>query len=91
MEPYQDMTDLVKVLMHPAPLAILEMQRDGEECACHLTAMLGARQAYVSQQLMVLREAGLVIARHDGWNIDRCGRQDPHAHPAPHDFNPELC
>ncbi len=61
--------DLFKVLMHPTRLAILEMLRDGEECVCHMTAALGARQAYVSQQLMVLREAGLVIDRRDGWNI----------------------
>ncbi len=69
MEPYQDMTDLFKVLIHPTRLAILEMLRDGEECVCHMTAMLGARQAYVSQQLMVLREAELVVDRRDGWNI----------------------
>jgi DNA-binding transcriptional ArsR family regulator len=69
VEPYQDITDLFKVLMHPTRLAILEMLRNGEECVCHMTAMLGARQAYVSQQLMVLREAGLVIDRRDGWNI----------------------
>jgi DNA-binding transcriptional ArsR family regulator len=69
MEPYQEITDLFKVLIHPTRLAILEMLRDGEECVCHMTAMLGSRQAYVSQQLMVLREAGLVIDRRDGWNI----------------------
>ena len=27
------------------------------------------RQAYISQHLMVLRDAGLVIDRRDGWNI----------------------
>ncbi len=61
--------ELFKVLIHPTRLAILDMLREGEECVCHMTAMLGARQAYVSQQLMVLREAGLVIDRRDGWNI----------------------
>jgi DNA-binding transcriptional ArsR family regulator len=69
METFQEVTELFKVLMHPTRLAILEMLRNGEECVCHMTAMLGARQAYVSQQLMVLREAGLVIDRRDGWNI----------------------
>jgi DNA-binding transcriptional ArsR family regulator len=69
MEPFQDITELFKVLIHPTRLAILEILRNGEECVCHMTAMLGARQAYVSQQLMVLREAGLVIDRRDGWNI----------------------
>jgi DNA-binding transcriptional ArsR family regulator len=69
MEVYENTAELFKVLMHPTRLAILEMLRNGEECVCHMTAMLGARQAYVSQQLMVLREAGLVIDRRDGWNI----------------------
>src|SRR5512143_4001563 len=69
MEVYESTAELFKVLVHPTRLAILDMLRNGEECVCHMTAMLGARQAYVSQQLMVLREAGLVIDRRDGWNI----------------------
>jgi DNA-binding transcriptional ArsR family regulator len=69
MQDYESITELFKVLIHPTRLAILEMLRDGEECVCHMTAMLGARQAYVSQQLMVLREAELVTDRRDGWNI----------------------
>jgi DNA-binding transcriptional ArsR family regulator len=69
MDPFEDAAALFKLLSHPTRLAILEMLRNGEECVCHMTAMLGVRQAYVSQQLMVLREAGLVIDRRDGWNI----------------------
>jgi ArsR family transcriptional regulator len=34
-----------------------------------MEAALGLRQAYISQQLMVLREAGLIQDRRDGWNI----------------------
>ncbi|MCX6028076.1 MAG: metalloregulator ArsR/SmtB family transcription factor [Chloroflexi bacterium] len=60
---------LFKTLMHPTRLAILQILRDGEECVCHMEATLGLRQAYISQQLMVLREAGLVADRRDGWNI----------------------
>lgn len=55
--------------MHPARLAILDLLREGEECVCHIEAYLGYRQAYISQQLMVLREAGLVEDRRVGWNI----------------------
>jgi DNA-binding transcriptional ArsR family regulator len=69
MEVHESPAELLKVLAHPTRLAILEMLRDGEECVCHMTAMLGQRQAYVSQHLMVLREAGLVMDRRDGWNI----------------------
>jgi ArsR family transcriptional regulator len=34
-----------------------------------MEAVLGLRQAYISQHLMVLREAGLVDDRRDGWNV----------------------
>jgi DNA-binding transcriptional ArsR family regulator len=60
---------LFKALMHPARLAILDILRGGEACVCHLEAALSYRQAYISQQLMVLRDAGLVQDRRDGWNV----------------------
>jgi len=69
MDSYQTQAQLFKVLMHPTRLAILEELRDGEQCVCHMEAVLGLRQAYISQHLMVLRDAGLVIDRRDGWNI----------------------
>lgn len=69
MEAQQSLADLFKVLTHPARIAILELLRGGEQCVCHLEATLGARQAYISQQLAVLREAGLVADERDGLNI----------------------
>ena len=38
-------------------------------CVCHLEAVLGLRQASISQHLMVLRKAGLVTSHRDGRNI----------------------
>lgn len=38
----------------------------GEACVCHLKSILGYRQAYISQQLMALREAGLLSTRREG-------------------------
>jgi DNA-binding transcriptional ArsR family regulator len=69
LEAYQNLSNLFKLLAHPARVAILVLLREGEECVCHMTTILGLRQAYVSQQLMALRQAGLVIDRRDGWNI----------------------
>jgi ArsR family transcriptional regulator len=69
METYQTQAQLFKVLMHPNRLAILEELREGEQCVCHMEAIFGLRQAYISQHLMVLRDAGLVTDRRDGWNI----------------------
>lgn len=63
------MPKLFKALAHPARLEILEILRQDEECVCHMEAKLGCRQAYISQQLMILRDAGLVKDRRDGWNI----------------------
>jgi ArsR family transcriptional regulator len=61
--------NLFKALMHPARLSILEILREGEQCVCHLETVLGCRQAYISQHLMVLRDAGLVDDRRDGARI----------------------
>jgi len=66
---YQAQAQILKVLTHPARLAILDILREGEHCVCHMEAYLGYRQAYISQQLAVLREAGLIEDRRDGWNI----------------------
>jgi DNA-binding transcriptional ArsR family regulator len=66
---YEQEVQVFKILSHPARLAILDILRDGEHCVCHMEAHLGFRQAYISQQLSVLREAGLIQDRRDGWNI----------------------
>jgi DNA-binding transcriptional ArsR family regulator len=69
MEIYEQETKIYKSLMHPARLAILDLLREGEHCVCHMEATFGYRQAYISQHLMVLRDAGLVEDRRDGLNI----------------------
>lgn len=69
MSIYPSQTKLFKALMHPARLEILSELRQGEHCVCHLEAVLGYRQAYISQHLSVLKEAGIVEDRRDGWNI----------------------
>ena len=69
MEDYESQAELFKVLMHPVRLAILDLLRASSECVCHMEAILDHRQAYISQHLMVLRQAGLVEDQRDGWNI----------------------
>ena len=69
MENYKDQAKLFKALMHPVRLEILDILREDEACVCHLEAALGYRQAYISQHLSVLRDAGLVQDRRNGWNI----------------------
>ena len=57
---------LFQALSHPVRLRILDILSRQEACVCHLTAILGQRQPYVSQQLATLREAGLVTDRREG-------------------------
>ncbi len=66
---YTDATVRFKALAHPVRLQILDMLRRGEVCVCHMEAALGKRQAYISQQLMVLRDAGLVESRKEGLSV----------------------
>ena len=63
---YRQPARLFHLLSHPARLHILDELRRDEACVCHLQAVLKRPQAYVSQQLRVLREAGMVADRKDG-------------------------
>jgi len=67
--PFKAPANLFKTLAHPARLAILSILRDGEQCVCHIEAMLKLRQAYISQHLKVLKDAEIVSDRRDGWNM----------------------
>ena len=69
MNMYEAQSDLLKALSHSTRLAILDILRDGEQCVCHMEATLGLRQAYISQQLMILKQAGLLESRRDGLNL----------------------
>lgn len=60
---------IVSVLESISPLARLELLLligAGEACVCHLETQLGYRQAYISQHLMALRQAGLLDSRREG-------------------------
>ena len=63
---YRNASAVFRVLSHPVRLQILDELRKDEACVCHLQAVLERPQAYVSQQLRILREAGLVEDERDG-------------------------
>lgn len=70
MNGYEQTAAVLKALAHPVRLQILDLlQQEGEACVCHLENRLGQRQAYISQQLARLREAGLVEDRREGLNV----------------------
>jgi len=67
--PAELMAEFFRILGQPVRVQILLTIGQGEACVCHLEAYLGLRQAAISQHLMVLRDAGLVITNRDGRNI----------------------
>lgn len=69
MNAYENQSELLKALSYSTRLAILDILREGEQCVCHMEATLSLRQAYISQQLMILKQAGLLEARRDGLNL----------------------
>ena len=58
--------EYLKVLGSPFRIQILFSIGSGEACVCHLEAILRKRQAYISQHLMVMRDAGILDTRRDG-------------------------
>jgi ArsR family transcriptional regulator len=57
---------ILQVIGSVSRMKILLAIGAGEACVCNLEETLGYRQAYISQQLMVLREAGLLDSRREG-------------------------
>ncbi len=66
---YEELSKRLRLLAHAERLRILDAVRRDAECVCHLEALLGKPQPYVSQQLRLLRDAGIVRAEQQGQNI----------------------
>jgi DNA-binding transcriptional ArsR family regulator len=62
----EQIASLLTAIAAPQRIAILLAIGTGEACVCHLEAKLGYRQAYISQHLMALRQAGLLDSRREG-------------------------
>lgn len=62
----ENASNFLKALSHEGRLMILCHLTAGEKSVTELEALLGARQAAVSQQLARLRLEGLVSCRRDG-------------------------
>ena len=64
--PLQSIVSLLESISSLARLELLLLIGAGEACVCHLETQLGYRQAYISQHLMALRQAGLLDSRRAG-------------------------
>jgi DNA-binding transcriptional ArsR family regulator len=62
-------TQLLKQLANEDRLLLLCQMVDGEKCVSDFEALLDIKQPTLSQQLGVLRNAGLVHTRRDGKRI----------------------
>ena len=61
--------ELFKALGHPARIRSLEVLADGERSVGELQPLVGIELSHLSQQLGVLRRAGLVSARKEGSTV----------------------
>ncbi len=69
MNTYHHQATLLKLVAHPIRLRILDVLRAGDECVCHLAAALDKPQPYISQQLAILRNGGVIVDEREGTNI----------------------
>ena len=69
MTDYTERTKLFHLLSLENRLRILDELRYADACVCHLQHKLKKPQAYVSQQLRILKDAGVVDTTRDGVNI----------------------
>ena len=61
--------DFFKALAHPLRISILDALRDGELTVNELSQIFEVEQANASQQLAVLRNRNIVIARKKGASV----------------------
>ncbi|MCB0112558.1 MAG: helix-turn-helix transcriptional regulator [Caldilineaceae bacterium] len=66
---YDEHAERFKLLAHVERLRILNILRQDAECVCHLEAVLQKPQPYISQQLRILREAGVIQDEREGTNV----------------------
>ena len=66
---HQLKAEFFKTLSHPARIRVLELLSEREQAVAELLPQIGIEPAHLSQQLAVLRRAGLVSTRRDGSSV----------------------
>jgi ArsR family transcriptional regulator len=66
---YQVKAEFFKTLGHPARIRVLELLRDGERSVGELIPEVGLEPSHLSQQLGIMRRAGLVQTRKEGSTV----------------------
>lgn len=63
---YEVKAEFFKTLGHPARIRVLEILSNGPRSVSELQPEVGIESSHLSQQLAVLRRAGIVESRRDG-------------------------
>jgi DNA-binding transcriptional ArsR family regulator len=66
---YQAKAEFFKTLGHPARIRVLELLAEREHAVAELLGKVAIEATSMSQQLAVLRRAGLVVARKEGSTV----------------------
>ena len=66
---YRMKADFFKTLGHPARIRVLELLSEREYAVSEMLPAVGIEPANLSQQLAILRRAGLVSARREGLSV----------------------
>ena len=66
---YQAKADLFRLLGHPARIRVLELLQDGPRPVREILRELDIEASNLSQQLAVLRRAGIVTSTRDGASV----------------------
>ncbi|RJQ89124.1 ArsR/SmtB family transcription factor [Amycolatopsis panacis] len=66
---YQLKAEFFKTLGHPARIRVLELLSEREHAVAEMLPEVGIEPANLSQQLAVLRRAGLVATRKEGASV----------------------
>jgi ArsR family transcriptional regulator len=61
--------EFFKALAHPLRISILDGLREGEKTVAEIAEEFGVEQANASQQLAVLRNKNIIVARKEGANV----------------------
>ena len=61
--------ELFKALGHPARIRVLEVLSEGERSVSDMQPLVGIESSHLSQQLGILRRAGLVTTRKEGVSV----------------------
>ncbi|MBF6277670.1 transcriptional regulator [Nocardia sp. 852002-20019_SCH5090214] len=61
--------EFFKTLGHPIRIRVLELLSEREQAVSEMLAEIGIEPANLSQQLAILRRAGLVVARREGLSV----------------------